>query len=156
LSLAKDLQKHTDVEPEKDSPESKAEKQAPRPTRTILLVDDAHQLRLITKWFLANFGFIVHSFSSAEDALAHFDCRVHDLIVTDNTMPGMTGEEMAHIIKMRSPSTHVVMYSGRRPFDCSCLDLFVEKPASLAALKIAVDKLLARPHSVAKFPAWGL
>jgi DNA-binding NtrC family response regulator len=134
------------VEPEKESPESKAENRAPLRTRTILLVDDAHQIRLITKWYLASFGFIVHSFSSAEDALAHFDRRIHDLIVTDNTMPGMTGEEMAHVVKMRSPSTPVIMYSGRRPVDCSCLDFFVEKSASLAALKDAVDKLLARPN----------
>jgi DNA-binding NtrC family response regulator len=140
------------VEIENDSLKSKAEEQAPRPTRTVLLVDDAHQLRLVTKLFLVNSGFIVHSFSSAEDALSHFDCRVHDLIVTDNTMPGMTGEEMAYIIKMRSPSTPVVMYSGKRPIDCSCLDFYVEKPASLASLKNAVDKLLARPRSGPKGP----
>ena len=95
--------------------------------------------------FLANFGFIVHSFSSAEDALNHFDSRVHDLVVTDNTMPGMTGEEMAHVIKMRSPSTPVIMYSGRLPADRSCLDSVVAKPSSLDALKDAVDKLLAPP-----------
>ena len=133
---------HTDVAQENDNPESRVEKQALRPTRTILLVDDTHQLRLMTKLFLANFGFIVHSFSSAEDALAYFDSRVHDLIITDNAMPGMTGEEMAHIIKMRSPCTPVIMYSGSRPANSACLDFFVEKSSSLAALKSAVDKLL--------------
>jgi CheY-like chemotaxis protein len=144
--LRRNILLHTEVESEKDSPESKAAKKALRAPRTILLVDDAQQTRFITKLFLANFGFIVHSFSSAEDALAHFDCRVHDLVVTDNTMPGMTGEEMAHVVKMRSHSTPVVMYSGRRPADCSCLDHFIEKPASLSALKDAVDRLLARPN----------
>jgi DNA-binding NtrC family response regulator len=107
-------------------------------------VDDANDARFITKMFLANFGFIIHSFSSAEDALTHFDSRVHDLVVTDNAMPGMTGEEMAHIIKMRSPSTPVIMYSGKLPADCSCLDSIIAKPSSLDALKDAVDKLLAR------------
>jgi DNA-binding NtrC family response regulator len=138
------------VQYEKDSSESKAEKEAPTPPKTILLVDDAHQTRFITKLFLANFGFIVHSFSSAEDAIAHFDCRVHDLVVTDNSMPGMTGDEMAHVVKMRSPSTPVVMYSWMRPVDCLCLDVFVEKPASLAALMDAVDNLAALMDAIDK------
>jgi CheY-like chemotaxis protein len=132
------------VESEEESPESKGESKASSTPKTILLVDDAQQNRLITKMFLANFGFIVDSFSTAEDALTHFDSRIHDLIVTDNAMPGMTGEEMAHVIKMRSPSTPVLMYSGKRPANCSCLDSFVLKPTSLSALKEAVDKLLTR------------
>jgi DNA-binding NtrC family response regulator len=134
------------VEHKQESAALEAETAAPTAPRTILLVDDAHEARFITKMFLANFGFIVHSFSNAEDALTHFDGQVHDLVVTDNTMPGMTGEEMAHVIKMRSPSTPVVMYSGTRPSDCSCLDSIVVKPADLSALKEAVDKVLARPN----------
>jgi DNA-binding NtrC family response regulator len=134
-----------DAEPKNDSAESKAEEPAKAP-KTILLVDDEPQARSVTKLFLANFGFIVHSFSNAEDALTHFDSRVHNVVVTDNAMPGMSGEEMAHIVKMRSPSTPVVMYSGTRPVNSSCLDTFVEKPGSLYALKDAVEKLLARPR----------
>jgi FixJ family two-component response regulator len=65
--------------------------------------------------------------------------------VIDNTMPGMSGAEMAHVVKMRSPCTPVVMYSAQRPLDCSCLDCFLEKPASLYTLKCAVESLLARP-----------
>ena len=126
-----------------------AEISAPAAPRTILLVVDTREVRFITKMFLANFGFIVQSFSSAEDALMHFDGQVHDLVVTDNTMAGMTGEEMAHVIKMRSPSTPVVMYSGRHPADSSCLDSIIVRPASLAALKDAVDKLLAHPKLAA-------
>ena len=133
------------MEREQESSKFEAEVSAPTTPLTILLVDDTHEARFITKMFLANFGFIVHSFSSAEDALNHFDSRVHDLVVTDNTMPGMTGEEMAHVIKMRSPSTPVIMYSGRLPADRSCLDSVVAKPSSLDALKDAVDKLLAPP-----------
>jgi len=136
--------KRTNVELEKESSRRKAEIAAPTAPRTILLVDDSHEARFITKMFLANFGFIVHSFSTAEDALTYFDGEVHDLVVTDNTMAGMTGEEMAHVIKMRSPSTPVVMYSGSRPADCSCVDSIVAKPASLASLKEVVDQLLSR------------
>jgi CheY-like chemotaxis protein len=113
------------------------------PIKTILLVDDADDLRVTTKWFLANFGYAVDSVRSAEEALALFDPKIHDIVVTDNSMSGMTGAEMAHIIKMRSRSTPVLMFSGRVPEDQSCVDLIILRPAHLLMLKDGVERLLA-------------
>lgn len=114
-----------------------------RPMKTILLVDDEDESRITTKWFLANFGFVVDSAPSAEEALALFDPKIHDVVVTDNAMPKMNGAEMAHIIKLRSPATPVLMYTGAVPDDQSCVDLVIQKPAHMLALKEGVDKLLA-------------
>jgi len=119
-------------------------KPAPSATRTILLVDDADDCRITTKWFLANFGYAVDAVRTAHEALDLFDPGIHDLVVTDNAMPGMTGGEMAHLIKLRSPSTPVLMYSGNPPEDRSCLDLVVQRPTHLLALKDAVDTLLRK------------
>lgn len=113
------------------------------PVRTVLLVDDDHASRITTKWFLGSFGFVVESAGSAEEALSLFDPKVHDLIVTDNSMTGMSGAEMAHVIKMRSSATPVLMCSGRLPEDRSCLDIVLAKPVSLIALKEAVERLAA-------------
>ena len=115
--------------------------------RTILLVDDLDDCRLATKWFLGNFGYAVDSVRSAQEALVLFDPRIHDLVVTDNFMPGMTGAEMAHIIKLRSPATPVVMYSGQLPEDRSCLDSVVQRPTHLLMLKDAVENLLSKRPS---------
>jgi CheY-like chemotaxis protein len=121
---------------------------APSPQlMTILLVDDMDASRIATKWFLNNFGYEVDSARSAEEALAVFDNHTHDLIVTDCRMPGMSGLELAHVVKMRSPSTPVIMYSGAAPPDRSCLDYVILKPAHLLVLKAAVEELLAaRTH----------
>ena len=59
--------------------------------KIVLLVDDSDDVRVTMKWFLSNFGFSVESARSAEEALALFDPKTHDVIVTDNSMPGMTG-----------------------------------------------------------------
>ena len=115
----------------------------PAPAKSILLVDDGDEIRVTTKWFLTNFGYAVDAVRSAEEALALFNPAIHDLVVTDNSMPGMTGAEMAHIIKLRSPSTPVLMYTGNPPEDQSCLDLVVQRPTHLLTLKDAADKLLA-------------
>jgi CheY-like chemotaxis protein len=110
--------------------------------KTILLVDDADDCRVTTKWFLTNFGYAVDSARNAEEALVLFDPGIHDVVITDNSMPGMTGAEMAHIIKLRSPSTPVLMYTGSIPEDRSCLDLVIERPSHLLALKEGVEKIL--------------
>jgi CheY-like chemotaxis protein len=73
-----------------------------------------------------------------------FDPKLHDLVLTDNSMPGMSGAEMAHVIKLRSPSTPVLMYTGRPPEDQSCLDLVIQRPTHLLKLKEAVDRLLTQ------------
>src|SRR5262245_3121405 len=110
--------------------------------KTVLLVDDGDDSRVTTKWFLANFGYAVDSVRTAEEALALFDPKIHDVVVTDNSMPGMTGAEMAHVIKLRSPSTPVLMYTGLAPADQACVDLVIQKPTHMLALKDAVDRLL--------------
>jgi CheY-like chemotaxis protein len=118
-----------------------------RPTqiavKTILLVDDVDDIRVTTKWFLTSFNFAVDAARTAEEALALFNPAIHDVVVTDNSMPGMSGAEMAHVIKLRSPSTPVLMYSGNPPDDRSCLDVVIQRPTHLLTLKEAVDKLLA-------------
>ena len=111
--------------------------------RTVLLVDDKHDSRITLKWFLDTFGYVVQSARSAHEALTIFNPALHDLVLTDNSMPGMTGAEMSHIIKMRSPHTPVLMYTGEPPADCSCVDIVIQKPTHLMELKSALDQLLA-------------
>ena len=110
--------------------------------KTILLEDDQDDCRITSKWFLTNFGYAVESARSAEEALALFDAKIHDLIITDNSMPGMSGAEMAHVIKLRSPLTPIIMYTGSVPEDQACLDLVIEKPTHLLILKEAADIIL--------------
>jgi CheY-like chemotaxis protein len=61
--------------------------------RTVLLVDDDDDPRFLIKIFLSNFGYEVDSVSSTLAALAHFNPAFHDLVLTDNSMPTMTGSE---------------------------------------------------------------
>jgi CheY-like chemotaxis protein len=111
--------------------------------KTVLVVDDDDDTRLLTKMFLNNFGYEVDSASSVTEALTRFNPDLHDLVLTDNSMPGVTGAEMAHIIKRRPPATPVVMYTGNPPNDQSSIDVLIKKPAYLLAIKDAIDKVLS-------------
>ena len=124
------------------------DKITPLRTRTILLVDDNDDGRVLTKWFFDNFGYVVDSTRSAHEALTRFDPKIHDLILTDNSMPGMTGTELATVVKMRSPDTAIVMFTGNPPIDRSSIDTVIQKPASLLDVKEAIDSLLEKKESV--------
>ncbi len=58
-------------------------------------------------------------------------------------MLGMSGLEMARVIKKQAPWTPILMCTGMPPADCSCVDLVIQKPAHLLEIKEAVDRLLA-------------
>lgn len=105
-------------------------------------MDDNDEGRILTKWLLVNAGYAVDAAESAEEALSLFNSNIHGLVLTDNSMPGMGGTELARIIKQRSPTTPVMMYSGNPPDDQSGLDAVVLKPAQLKEIKEALDKLL--------------
>jgi CheY-like chemotaxis protein len=107
-----------------------------------LLVDDNIDTRVLTKMFLNNFGYEVDSVDSGEAAMKQFDPEIHNLVLTDNSMPEMTGGEMAQLIKQRSPLTPVLMCTGHPPNDCSAIDMVIAKPTHLLAIKDAISKLL--------------
>ena len=111
--------------------------------KTILLVHARDDSRIVLKWFLTNSGYVVDSVRNAEEAIAVFDPVIHDMVVTDNAMARMTGAEMAHIIKLRSPTTPVVMYARQPPSDSSCLDLVVERSTHMLVLKAGMDRIFA-------------
>lgn len=113
------------------------------PKKTILLVDDIDESRIVAKWFLNSFDYDVESARSAEEALAHFNPAVHDLVLTDNSMPGMKGADMARLIKAQSPRTPILMFTGRAPENLAGIDQVITKPRHLLYVKDAIDKLLS-------------
>ena len=83
-----------------------------RPCR-VLLVEDDPMVSAGTVAMLEDLGHQAIEVSSAESALQRLaeDPDI-DLVVTDHAMPGMTGGELALVIKRRWPGLPVVLASG--------------------------------------------
>jgi CheY-like chemotaxis protein len=78
-----------------------------------LLVDDEESIRLSTADMLTELGFTVHEAASAEVALKDIDAGLTpDLLITDHLMPGMTGVELARLVRDRRPQTKILIISG--------------------------------------------
>jgi len=80
----------------------------------ILYVDDEQSLALLGEEFLGDLGYQVTSAFSGSMALELFsqDAEGYDLVITDESMPGMSGIELAQEIGRISPQTPVILCSG--------------------------------------------
>ncbi len=82
--------------------------------KRILFVDDEESLALLGADLLEDFGYQVTAVFSGPEAYDMFSKQpeMFDLIITDESMPEMTGIELAQKIYTLSPATPVILCSG--------------------------------------------
>lgn len=91
---------------------------------------------------------VCHTAGTAEEALARLQEQDYDAVITDISMPGMSGEDLLGLIKAYRPRTPVIFITGAADRDRSerlmkrgafgCL----LKPFRLAAIADSVARLL--------------
>ncbi len=107
--------------------------------RVILIVDDEPLILELTADMADELGCVVLTAHNAHEALAKLasDPSI-SLLLTDVHMPGMTGYELADIVRKRWPDLQVVMMSGqdlgRRGYR------LVRKPFSAPQLERALNE----------------
>ncbi len=86
----------------------------PRGTERILLVDDDQAIVGLETMVLETLGYRVTGVSSSNEALQRFQeaPRDFDLLLTDMTMPGLTGAELSLRIHAIRPEIPIVLCSG--------------------------------------------
>jgi CheY-like chemotaxis protein len=118
----------------------------------ILLVDDEEPIARLGKHMLEHLGYRVTTCLTAADALNIFfqDPRRFDLVVTDLTMPKMTGAELAQKIRLIRQDIPIILctgYSGKisreRAVQIGIRDLVV-KPMAIRELAQTVRRVLDR------------
>ena len=101
---------------------------------TVLVVDDQEILRVLMCKTLERGGFDVLTASSGQEALSLFrdaDPPV-DLLVTDYSMPGMTGLQLARECCSLNPELNVLYISGSWPGDILRTELALGRRRFLA------------------------
>ncbi len=88
--------------------------QAPAASERLLLIDDDRVLLSVTREILMRLGYTVEAHSDLEQALEVFraDPEAWDLVITDRSMPKLSGEELAGALKGLRPDIPVLMLSG--------------------------------------------
>lgn len=117
----------------------------------ILIVDDEAAVVLIAERMLTKLGYRPHAFTSPRGALTAFrsDPASYDLVLSDLTMPGMTGVDLACQLAAARPGLPLIITTGYlRSADAERarqlgVHFFLEKPFTLTSLATAVSDALA-------------
>jgi CheY-like chemotaxis protein len=116
---------------------------------TILCVDDEDTPLLLRKLVLQKAGFDVLTANCAKEALRIAASNKIDLIVSDHLMPGVTGAELAKLLKTNHPSIPVILLSGVNeiPFGAEVADRFLSKVEGPDRLCATIREALTRDLS---------
>jgi PAS domain S-box-containing protein len=103
-----------EFESKKEEVESLEETPLLTGTERILFIDDEPALVNIAEKMLSKLGYDVVTTTSSLDALAFFRARpdTFDLVITDMTMPGMTGDKLAHNLMEISHDIPIILCTG--------------------------------------------
>ncbi|MBI5556466.1 MAG: response regulator [Deltaproteobacteria bacterium] len=86
----------------------------PRGTETILVVDDDESIMQLALKMLRRLGYTVQGLTDSKEAFRVFteSPDKYDLVITDQTMPGLTGGELAVRLMEIRPSLPVILCTG--------------------------------------------
>lgn len=81
---------------------------------SILIVDDEESIRLVAEMILKQRGFIVDSASTGKQAFTLFknDPDKYDLIISDLSMPEMSGDELCQAIRKTGSDIPIILSTG--------------------------------------------
>ena len=121
-------------------------------TETIMLVDDEPDICRIVREFLTSWGYCVFTYENGARAFEAFeqDPAQFDLIVTDMTMPRMTGVELSRRVFSLRKDIPVILCTGYSESisEASALEMgiqkYVQKPVATSELAALIRELLDR------------
>lgn len=122
----------------------------PKGDERILLIDDETSLVKLLRMMLERLGYTVESNTCPLEALEHFreNKDRYDLIITDMTMPQMTGEQLVGAFLTINPGIPVILCSGfsKRIGRKTVIDMgaseYIAKPVNLGTLARVVRGVL--------------
>lgn len=113
----------------------------------IMIVDDEAIQRELLRGFLENLGHEVLEAEDGEQAMAIFQDESIDLVLLDQRMPGISGEETLAQIKAINPLVRSIMITAYGSVDTAVnvmklgADDFLEKPVDLDVLREKIEGL---------------
>ncbi len=117
----------------------------------ILVVDDEEPITLLISTLLENIGYRTTSITDSSKALAYFleNITKFDMVITDHTMPGLTGYELSREILAARPDIPIILCTGYSPSISkdqvinAGISSFLYKPVSKQTLYRRVASLLS-------------
>ncbi len=123
-----------------------SEQAAARDRGTVLVVDDDNDVRFVVADTLRQAGFKVEEAETGEMALAKLVPGGAEAVISDISMPGLTGVEMLRMIRARDLDVPVVLLTGRPSLETAIEAVeggalrYLRKPAATAEIIETMDQ----------------
>lgn len=119
-------------------------------TQRILIVDDdpAVLLTLAASIEKLNSHYAVDTCESGAEALTYLESHEYILLLTDYSMPGMNGLDLARVVRERSPKTCIIMMTAygsdtlRALVEDLHLEAFVDKPFTVKQIREIIGRII--------------
>jgi two-component system NtrC family response regulator len=114
----------------------------------ILLIDDDDSLRRVMEFSLTEAGYKVQAAASGEEGLTLFEMGPFDAVITDITMPGMSGMEVLAKIHERDEGLPVLVITAYGTIESAVEAMkkgafdYITKPFNRDELRLTLDKAL--------------
>ncbi len=121
---------------------------------TLLIVDDDTLIRNMLHDVLSA-SHECHTADRAEQALAYLEIETYDAVLTDLSMPGLSGREILNYVQEKHPATPVIVISGNPEggYGKEVIEMgafaFFAKPFNLDEVEAAVNRAIVRHHELA-------
>ncbi len=114
----------------------------------ILLIDDDDSLRRVMEFSLTEAGHTVQTAASGEDGLRLFEKGNFDAVITDITMPGMSGMEVLAKVRQRVPTIPVIIITAYGTIESAVEAMkqgafdYITKPFNRDELRLTLEKAI--------------
>ena len=102
----------------------------------VLVVDDDSSVCQVVSEYLGNDGHTFKLATNGDEGFEMFQAEQFDVVVTNQAMPGMSGDQLAAAIKRMSPDEPVILLTGFGDL----IEAAGEQPANM---DVMVGKLVA-------------
>jgi two-component system NtrC family response regulator len=115
---------------------------------SILLIDDDDSLRRVMEFNLTEGGYRVGTAASGEEGLRLFEKDSFDAVITDITMPGMSGMQVLAKVRERDETMPVIIITAYGTIESAVEAMkqgafdYITKPFNRDELRITLDKAL--------------
>lgn len=146
---------------EADTEDIQPADQLPAGRGNILFVDDEVALIRAGQAMLTHLGYTVTAYTSSDEAFTCFQAAPHtfDLVITDQTMPHMTGEMLSQAIRQVRPDVPIILCTGfshvitQENALSMGINAFLQKPLTMHDLGAAIQRVLDEHATALTKPA---
>ncbi len=127
---------------------------APQKATYLLMVEDTASVAALYRSYLTPLDIDINTVSTGHEAIASIAVREPDLILLDLRLPDMTGMDVLHAVKQKSPNVPIIFMTAHGSIDTAVEAMrygaqdFLIKPCEADRLRVTVNNAIRKANKL--------